>query len=85
MSLSSHETILSSTQQDVESDFIILVDAPYLTIVHTEGRFRARTWNNPLCYAVLLEVAGAHGLIVDELVDPGWGGLEITFRESGTQ
>lgn len=85
MSLSSYETTLSSTRQEVDSDFIVLIDAPYLTIVYTGGRFRGRVWGSPICYAVLLEVAAAHGLIIDELVDPGWGGLEITFRESGTQ
>lgn len=83
MTSHANETTLPDDGPEVESDFIIIVDAPYFTIVYTEGRFRARTWSNPIAYAVMLEVAGAHGLIVDEIVDPGWGGLEITFRECG--
>lgn len=83
MSAPSLETIPAADPFD-GLDFFIVVDAPHLTIVYTEGRFRGRTRSDHLSMAVMVEVARGHGLLVDEVVDPGWGSFEITFRECGT-
>lgn len=66
-----------------DEDFHIIIDAPYLAIVYIEGRIRGHVLKSPLHFAVMQEVAKGHGLIVDEVADPGCGSLEITFRVCG--
>lgn len=73
----------SFDQIDEDLDFCIIIDAPHLTIVFADGRFRGRCAPHPIALEVLREVACGHNLLIDEIAYSGEGGFEITFRESG--